>query len=493
MAAERPAGGSFVDTQGSQEGGDDLVVRLRGLPYSATRLDIKELLKDCNIVNGEKGVTFTFLEDGRPSGEAFVDLGSEDDVAKALEHNNEHMGRRYVEIFRASRGEKEWDLRVSCESKEGPGGSRDGGGGGENVVRLRGLPFGASDDQVHDFFSGLSIMPGGIVIQRDEDGKESGIGFVEFTNKDQAERALERDRKSMGHRYIEVFRSTAAEIKPIKSNRPTPYDRPGSTRHHGGYGGYEEYGRSERGFSGGRRGGRGGSWGGGYNRHNQYDNYKEEPYYEDSAGYGGYSGNNQSSFDPGYQQAAPSRGAVSYPPVRPSHQPPRPNQQFPPSEPGSFLVRMRGLPYSAKESDINRFFAPQVPVKIDLELDGYDRPSGDGMVTFATLQDAELAMGKNKNNIGHRYIELFPVFNGEPTPGPPQQQQRWGDPRSQQGPPPPADTGPSGYQNQYYQPPPQQAQGGYGSGGGGGGGGSYQPQSVGYQQPPPTTWAGVGY
>ncbi len=142
----------------SPQGADDLVVRLRGLPYSATRLDIKELLKDCNIVNGEKGVTFTFLEDGRPSGEAFVDLGSEDDVAKALEHNNEHMGRRYVEIFRASRGEKEWDLRVSCESKAGPGGSRDGGGGGENVVRLRGLPFRVTDDQVHDFFSGLETF-----------------------------------------------------------------------------------------------------------------------------------------------------------------------------------------------------------------------------------------------------------------------------------------------------------------------------------------------
>ena len=81
-----------------------------------------------------------------------MDLASEEDVAKALEHNNEHMGRRYVEIFRATRGEKEWDLRVSSESNEGRGGSRDGG---ENVVRLRGLPFGATDEQVNNFFSGL--------------------------------------------------------------------------------------------------------------------------------------------------------------------------------------------------------------------------------------------------------------------------------------------------------------------------------------------------
>ena len=65
------------------------------------------------------------------------------------------MGRRYVEIFRATRSEKEWDLRVSNEASS-QGGIRDGGGGGEeNVVRLRGLPYGATEQQVIDFFSGL--------------------------------------------------------------------------------------------------------------------------------------------------------------------------------------------------------------------------------------------------------------------------------------------------------------------------------------------------
>ena len=49
-------------------------------------------------------------------------------------------------------------------------------------------------------FAGLAIVPGGIVIQRDDNGKETGIGFVEFLTKEDAEKALERDRKSMGHR-----------------------------------------------------------------------------------------------------------------------------------------------------------------------------------------------------------------------------------------------------------------------------------------------------
>ena len=50
-------------------------------------------------------------------------------------------------------------------------------------------------------FAGLAIVPGGIVVQRDESGKETGIGFVEFLTEEDAEKALERDRKSMGHRY----------------------------------------------------------------------------------------------------------------------------------------------------------------------------------------------------------------------------------------------------------------------------------------------------
>ena len=86
-----------------------------------------------------------------------MDLCSEEDVSKALGHNNEHMGRRYVEIFRSNQVQKEWDCRVENESSDGPGGSYDGGDRGTGVVRLRGLPYGSQEDQVNKFFSGLVI------------------------------------------------------------------------------------------------------------------------------------------------------------------------------------------------------------------------------------------------------------------------------------------------------------------------------------------------
>lgn len=42
-------------------------------------------------------IHFTFVRDGRPSGEAYVELASEGDVLNALEKNQQHMGKRYIE------------------------------------------------------------------------------------------------------------------------------------------------------------------------------------------------------------------------------------------------------------------------------------------------------------------------------------------------------------------------------------------------------------
>ena len=40
--------------------------------------------------------------EGRPSGEAFIELESKDDVQKALEYDRKCMGKRYIEVFESS-------------------------------------------------------------------------------------------------------------------------------------------------------------------------------------------------------------------------------------------------------------------------------------------------------------------------------------------------------------------------------------------------------
>ena len=40
------------------------------------------LSADCNIVDGENGVHLTYTKDGRPSGEAFLELHTDEDMQK---------------------------------------------------------------------------------------------------------------------------------------------------------------------------------------------------------------------------------------------------------------------------------------------------------------------------------------------------------------------------------------------------------------------------
>eukprot|EP00568_Trieres_chinensis_P010955 CAMPEP_0183306070 /NCGR_PEP_ID=MMETSP0160_2-20130417/10610_1 /TAXON_ID=2839 ORGANISM="Odontella Sinensis, Strain Grunow 1884" /NCGR_SAMPLE_ID=MMETSP0160_2 /ASSEMBLY_ACC=CAM_ASM_000250 /LENGTH=192 /DNA_ID=CAMNT_0025469381 /DNA_START=149 /DNA_END=723 /DNA_ORIENTATION=+ len=76
-------------------------------------------------------------------------------------------------------------------------------------ARLRGLPFDASLEDVLVFFQGLVVLD--VVVVSDSSVKGSGEAFVVFANPMDFQMALQRDRQSMGHRYIEVFQGKRAD------------------------------------------------------------------------------------------------------------------------------------------------------------------------------------------------------------------------------------------------------------------------------------------
>lgn len=82
------------------------IVKLRGLPWSATNDDILKFFKNCKVLDGKQGVHMTSSREGRPSGEAFVEFESEEDLNCALHKDREHIGSRYIEGKRA--GIKWW-------------------------------------------------------------------------------------------------------------------------------------------------------------------------------------------------------------------------------------------------------------------------------------------------------------------------------------------------------------------------------------------------
>lgn len=75
--------------------------------------------------------------------------------------------------------------------------------------------------------------------------------------------------------------------------------------------------------------------------------------------------------------------------------------------PGLFpVVRLRGLPFNCSESDVYEFFANLDLVDV-LLVHKKGRFSGDAYVVFATPMQVELALQRNRQNMGRRYIEVF--------------------------------------------------------------------------------------
>lgn len=80
-----------------------------------------------------------------------------------------------------------------------------------------------------------------------------------------------------------------------------------------------------------------------------------------------------------------------------------------------YCVHMRGLPFKATPQDIAYFFKPIRPVNINILFDNSGRPSGEADVEFECHEDAMRAMRRDKNNMDHRYVELF--LNSSPGGG----------------------------------------------------------------------------
>lgn len=85
------------------------------------------------------------------------------------------------------------------------------------VLKLRGLPFAATKDDIVGFFGGsITDLPplahDSIHIVTSMDGRPSGVAFVEFNSPEDARAAHQQmDRQSMGTRYVELFASSREE------------------------------------------------------------------------------------------------------------------------------------------------------------------------------------------------------------------------------------------------------------------------------------------
>ncbi|KAK6922509.1 RNA recognition motif domain [Dillenia turbinata] len=202
------------------------VVRLRGLPFNCTDIDIIKFFAGLDIVD-----VLLVNKNGRFTGEAFVVFAGSMQADFALQRDRQNMGRRYVEVFRC----KKQDYYNAVAAEVNYEGIYDNDFQGSpppsqskrfldkdrleytEILKLRGLPFSVKKSQIVEFFGEFELADDRIHIACRPDGKATGEAFVEFDSAEDAKKAMCKDKMTIGSRYVELFPSTPDEARRAES------------------------------------------------------------------------------------------------------------------------------------------------------------------------------------------------------------------------------------------------------------------------------------
>ncbi|XP_062404549.1 epithelial splicing regulatory protein 2 isoform X6 [Sardina pilchardus] len=189
----------------------ETVIRARGLPWQSSDQDIARFFKGLNIAKG--GVALCLNAQGRRNGEALVRFINSEHRDMALERHKHHMGSRYIEVYKAT-GEEFLKIAGGTSNEVAQFLSKEN----QVIIRMRGLPFTATPQDVLGFLGPESLVTDGtegLLFVKYPDGRPTGDAFVLFACEEYAQSALKKHKQILGKRYIELFRSTAAEVQQV--------------------------------------------------------------------------------------------------------------------------------------------------------------------------------------------------------------------------------------------------------------------------------------
>lgn len=189
----------------------ETVIRARGLPWQSSDQDIARFFKGLNIAKG--GVALCLNAQGRRNGEALVRFINSEHRDMALDRHKHHMGNRYIEVYKAT-GEEFLKIAGGTSNEVAQFLSKEN----QVIIRMRGLPFTATPQDVLGFLGPESPVTDGmegLLFVKYPDGRPTGDAFVLFACEEYAQNALKKHKQILGKRYIELFRSTAAEVQQV--------------------------------------------------------------------------------------------------------------------------------------------------------------------------------------------------------------------------------------------------------------------------------------
>ncbi|XP_041649366.1 RNA binding motif protein 12Bb isoform X2 [Cheilinus undulatus] len=223
-----------------------VVIRLQGLSITAGTEDIRKFFTGLRIPDG--GVHII----GGEREEAFIIFASDEDARRAMTRSQGCIKGSTVTLLLSSKTEMQNVLERSTKNAEldqkrrlednsrragrsvDPEVSRRSlsrsdhspplqpqGASGSNedlYLFLKGLPFSVTEQEVHEFFSGLAVDA--VILFKTAYGAKNGKGIVKFVTSQDTYEGLKRHKKYIGSRYVELSLTTADDWRRAGGNLP---------------------------------------------------------------------------------------------------------------------------------------------------------------------------------------------------------------------------------------------------------------------------------
>eukprot|EP01062_Namystynia_karyoxenos_P032814 TRINITY_DN2416_c1_g1_i1.p2 TRINITY_DN2416_c1_g1~~TRINITY_DN2416_c1_g1_i1.p2 ORF type:complete len:444 (+),score=178.99 TRINITY_DN2416_c1_g1_i1:95-1426(+) len=200
------------------------ILKMKGLPFKVRPDEIKAFFQWSSIEIVHRSFVMEKNEEGRSTGVGFVILSTREDLDKAMaELNGQELEtndgqKRTCRLYKSNKGEY---MRAGGSDPEG----ELGGGGTDGwPIKLRGMPFRATFDEVAEFFRWadptIEIIPGSTVFEKNAEMKKTGVGYVLVNSREEVDRAVEQlDKQPLttGGRYVFVNRGRMSDYKAAKN------------------------------------------------------------------------------------------------------------------------------------------------------------------------------------------------------------------------------------------------------------------------------------
>lgn len=169
-------------------------IRVRNLPPNCDKVKITEFFNTIPIAYAN--IVLEFDNTGRFNQQAILALNNLNDQIEALSQSGRYIFNYQIEVYEATAND--WELAQRTQTMY----SKDD----KILVRMRGLPYNITKQDILMFFSGYDIMPDSVIIGEMNNGKKTGEGVILFKNEQQAEKAVsERNGATIGKRWIELY------------------------------------------------------------------------------------------------------------------------------------------------------------------------------------------------------------------------------------------------------------------------------------------------